>query len=139
MADEEPPEEEDDEEEDPMPEPTGTHNDGGLVFGSQVLTIGGETYVADDINVSFPVKEIVRENEVGVEDADVLIEQPFTGSATLQVLDSTTPVPAVAAAFTITSLNGVTLNCKVKDPGIKWGKDAETKISINFKKRHATS
>lgn len=119
-----------------MPEPTGTHNDGGLVFGSQVVTIDEETYVADDISISFPVEEITRKNESGVEDGDVLIEGAYTGSATLQVLDATTPVPAVAAAFQIVSLNNVTLDCKVKDPGVKWGSGAETKISINFKKRH---
>jgi hypothetical protein len=137
MADEEPPEEPEDEE--PMPDPTGTHNDGGLVWGSQIITIGGKTYVADDINVQFPIKEITRTNENDVEDGDVLIEGAFTGSATLQVLNSTTPVPPVAGAFTITSLNSVTLNCKVKEPGVKFGKGDEAKIPITFKKRHAVS
>lgn len=120
-----------------MADPTGTHSDGSLLWGTQVLAIptAGQNYIANDISVDFDTKSIESMNESGVVNKEVLIEQPFTGTATLQLASNTAPVPPIASAFAVTSLNGVSLSCKVTKAGAKFKQDGETLVDISFKKK----
>ncbi len=121
-----------------MADPAGTHSDGSLLWGTQVLAIpttSGSNYIANDIKVDFDSKSIESMNESGVVNKEVLIEQPFTGTATLQLSGSTIPTPAIGAAFTITSLNSVSLSCKVTKSGLAYKQDGETLVDISFKKK----
>jgi hypothetical protein len=118
-------------------DPAGTHNDGGVVFGSQIVTIDGVTYIAEDIDVKFPSKIIERTNEVGVDNGDVTIEKAFTGTMTLQLAAAATPIPPIGKAVTIVSLNAVSLSAKIIDTGVKFVADGETKVSVSFKKKFA--
>jgi len=112
-------------------------NDGGMIFGSQVVEIGSQVYAADDIDISIPVTEITRKDHLGRENADVLVKGAFSGSATLQIESDATPIPEMGDTFTIEAWDGTKFHCKVKEVGIRWGSEAETKLPITFKKHHA--
>ena len=118
-------------------DPAGTHNDNGLPFGSQALPIGGTTFIADNIDIDHPVKIITGTNEVGVPYREVLVEDAFTGSATLQLPTADTAPPAIAAPFAVKEAGGATLNVKVSKTGSRFKKDGETLIPIEFRKRFA--
>lgn len=123
-------------------DPAGTHNDNGLPFGSQALTIpttGGTPFIADNIDIDKPVKIITGTNEVGVPYREVLVEDAFTGNATLQLPTATTPPPNIGDKFTVKEAGGASLNCKVSKTGSRFKKDGETLIPIEFRKQHATN
>ena len=75
-------------------------------------------------------------NTVGIVNKEVLIEQPFTGSATLQLAATTTVAPSIGDPFTLVPVGGGTaLSCKVSKVGAKMSQDGETKVSIDFRKK----
>lgn len=116
-----------------MPDATGTHSDGALIFGSQILTINSVAYIGENISVSLPTKMIESMNEVGVDNKTILIEKKFTGSATLQLASSATVSPSRGHTFSITPVGGGTARqCWVTEVGEAFTQDGETKVSINF-------
>lgn len=121
-----------------MADPAGTHSDGVLLWGTQVLAIpttSGSNYIANDIKVDFDTDSIANKNISGVEANEVLIEKPFTGTCTLQLASGTIPRPAIGAKFTLTDLNAVSLSCKVTKSGTAYKVDGESLVDISFKKQ----
>ena len=120
-------------------DPAGTHSDGALVWGTQVVTIpttGGTAYIAEDISIDFDTEVLQSKNENGVVNKEVMIEQPFKGSCTLQLADATTDPPAIGSPFTISPKGGgAALNCKVSKVGQTQGQDSEAKFTIEFRKK----
>jgi hypothetical protein len=121
---------------------TGIHNDGGLVFGSQVLTIptgGAVTYIAKNIKINRPTALIESPGALGEPGKEALVEKNFTGTATLSILDIDTKAPAVAAAFTVQPRGGVAgtpiaaLNCKIVDNGENSDQNAEGTFEVTFR------
>ena len=121
-----------------MSEPAGTHNDGGLPFGSQLITIGAAAYIADNIDIDKPCTIITGKNEFNVPFREVLIEDGYTGSATLQLATEATAAPARGAAFTVKEAGGASLPVKVSKTGSRFKKDGETLVPIEFRQRYAT-
>ena len=103
-----------------MPNPSGTYNDGGLVFGSQVVSIVSVAYVAESINVD-------RSTSV--------IEQIPTGSMTLQLASSSTVAPSIGAAFTLVPVGGGSATFLISKVGEQFTQDGETKLSVDFRKQ----
>lgn len=121
-----------------MADPAGTHSDGTILWGTQVLAIpttSGSNYTANDIKVDFGTDVFGNKNISGVAQNEVMIEQPFEGTCTLQLLSAAIPVPAIGAKFTITSLNAVSLSCKVSKAGVAYKIDGETLVDISFRKQ----
>lgn len=117
-----------------MSELTGTHNDGGLAFGTQTVTANSVTYDTDDIDINFDTTEIERKGIYGIVNADVLIEQPYKGTATFQLATSATARPPIGTYFTLTADNSTTIGCKVTSVGNSYKQDGETKFKVGFKK-----
>ena len=118
-----------------MPDPAGTTNDGGLVFGSQVVTIDTVAYVAENISIDAPSTVIEQKDEYGVPSGQVIVEGFVTGTATLQLASSATTLPAIGDAFQITTIGGTAVYFLVSQVGQAFSQDAETKCNISFRKR----
>jgi hypothetical protein len=118
-----------------MPDPAGTTNDGGLVFGSQVVTIDAVAYVAENISIDAPSTVIEQKDEYGVPSGQVIVEGFVTGTATLQLASSATVLPAIGDAFQITTIGGTAVYFLVSQVGQAFSQDAETKCNISFRKR----
>ncbi len=118
-----------------MPDPAGTKNDGGLVFGSQVVTIDSVAYVAENISIDAPSTIIEQKDEYGVPSGQVIVEGFVTGTATLQIASSATALPAIGDAFQITTVGGVAVYFLISQVGQSFSQDAETKVNVSFRKR----
>lgn len=76
----------------------------GLPYGSRVLQLsssagaGYEAFVAEDVSVNRPTKELKRYNQLGEPSGAVYIEDWTTGTATLQ-LASGSQIPVVGDTF----------------------------------------
>ncbi|MES2568565.1 MAG: hypothetical protein V4710_00750 [Verrucomicrobiota bacterium] len=122
-----------------MPDPTGTKNNGGLVFGSQVFTIGtGEdeqTFIAEAFSLSAGANRLASMNQHGVENKQVFIATTPNGDATLQLADEDTVPPAQFAEFTATLIGGGTVTLIITEVGQAFTNNGETKLTIKvFKK-----
>lgn len=119
-----------------MPDPSGTHNDGGLVFGSQVVTINSVAYIAESISVDKDTNVIEHSNEYGVPTGQVFIEQVPSGSMTLQLSGSTVAAPAIGSTVTLVPVGGGSaVSFLVKKVGESFSQDAETKVSCDIRKK----
>ncbi len=115
----------------------GIHQDGGLPFGSQTVTIGAATFIADDISLDRPAMIITGRDELNRPFREVQVEDVFTGSATLQLATVATAPPIIGAPFTVKEAGGASLNVKVSKVGSKFAKDKETLVNIEFRQRFA--
>jgi hypothetical protein len=82
------------------------YNDGNIPFGSIVVTIGGVTGVAEDLEVEQPSTSIVRRNEINVPNGAVHIKDLIKVTMTLQLASVSTAVPTRFSIATF-SLGGV--------------------------------
>lgn len=84
---------------------------GTLVAGSPPTVTGGQSYVFEDIRLSYPTKEIRRPDQIGGPNGFVLVKDQPTGTAVIQIpmgsgtYNSTTggwdgvPWPALGSGF----------------------------------------
>lgn len=84
-------------------------NDVNIPFGSQAITIGGLSIVAESISISQPSTVLERSNQVGDPSGQVIIETFNTGSAVLQLATSAITVVTIGATFTLVRNNGATV------------------------------
>jgi len=68
-------------------------NDGDIPFGSQVVTINGVDYVAEEIDFEEKSTAIYRRNEINVPNGGVYISDLIKGKMTLQLASNDTAVP----------------------------------------------
>lgn len=112
------------------------YNDGTVQYGSRVLTINAVTYVADNISVTRPTKEIERSNEIGEPSGSVGVPGFVNGSATLQLASGSTAEPQGGMTFTVTFDSAIGAETfYVTGPGRVENKEGEKKINITFKKK----
>ncbi len=70
-----------------------------LPFGSEVLSIDGVNYIAEQFRVNQPSVTAERQNEVGAANGFALNKAPKVGSAQLQLATATTAIPQVGHTF----------------------------------------
>lgn len=121
-----------------MPDVAGTKNDGGVVFGSQVLTIDDrtgtdQTYIADAFSLDDPSNWFVRKNEKGVPNGQVGIDDVPTGSATLQLADEDVKLPKKFAEFDAVEVGGTAVTLIVAKIGQAFTSEGETKVTIDIR------
>lgn len=125
-----------------MPDPAGTFQDGGVVYGSYRVTLKNvddvnEEYVLKNFSVDEPVNDLVRKNEVGVPDGQVFIADRVTGSATGQFSTSTSKLPKKFQPFALPDEGGGSTIYFIKSVSRARGQDAEATFTIQFTKRLA--
>ncbi|MEM6884780.1 MAG: hypothetical protein AAF571_07080 [Verrucomicrobiota bacterium] len=112
-------------------------NDGSIPYGSRVITINLVTYVADNIEVQRPTKEILRTDEVDEPSGAVTYADFVTGSATLQMATSSTAMPPLGQTFTETFDTTVgSETFIIKNVSQPFEKGGERKVSIEFRKAY---
>jgi len=77
-------------------------NDGDIPFGSQVVSINGTDYVAEEIEFEEKSTAIYRRNEINVPNGGVYISDLVKGKMTLQLASNDTPVPEGQSVVTLT-------------------------------------
>lgn len=128
-----------------MPDATGTHNDGGVAFGSQVLAItfptGGAAvnYIANNIQPKFTTRIIESHDQLGRPAREVMIEGQPTGTAQLQFSGPTIKVPPINSRFAFRPVNGASdgsedIAMKVSELGTPFQAQGETFVDISFRK-----
>ena len=115
-----------------------TFNDVNVPFGSQVVTIGGTAFIADNISLNVPTQVIERRDEVGNPSGQVIIEQFVSGSAVLQFATTLTVPPTNGATFTMVRNGGATIGCVVSQVAEPQTQLDSKKCNINFRKRYGS-
>lgn len=117
-----------------MPDPTGTKNDGGLVHGSQIVTINGVEYIAESFSPTRGSNWLESMNQYGVPNKQAGKITIPTGSSTLQLAASTTVAPPMFTEFTAVPVGGAApLTWIVSEVGELIQHDGETKVNISFR------
>lgn len=106
-------------------------NQGTVSYGTQVLTINSNAFVAESVTVDQGSFEILRMNSTGVVDGRVLGPEPIKGSATLLYSAIVTNPPVPGETFTV-SAAGNTLNAVVVSVGESSGQREMQKCSITW-------
>ncbi len=109
------------------------YNDGSLPYGAQLLNINGVVYVAEQVDFSRPTKKIKRYNQVGEPSGQVFISDFDSGSATLQIQNSTVQLPPRGFTTNVV-FQGTNTNCVVSDVGTPQSQDDTYKVRIGFDK-----
>jgi hypothetical protein len=123
-----------------MSDIAGTKNDGGMVFGSQDLTIKDETgadavYVAEDFSLTRGSNWTVGRNKVNVPDKQFGVQDVKVGTATLLLSGSTIKLPKQFAEFNATEVGGGTEVLIVAEVGQAYTSGGETKVNIGVREK----
>src|SRR5437762_4729232 len=76
-------------------------NDGDIPFGSELVTINGVEYVAEEIDFEEKSTAIYRRNEINVPNGGVYIQDLIKGKMTLQLRSLAEAIPENQSAVTI--------------------------------------
>lgn len=122
-------------------DPAGTHSDGGMVFGSQIVTTttGGVAYIAEDIQVTDPSSRKERLNEVGVPNGAIYIDQAMTMDCTLQLATATTALPVKYDLLPIKPhpiSTSTAISFIISEIGQAFKQDDETKVKVKGYKKY---
>lgn len=114
------------------------YNDASVPFGSQVITIGLTSYVAENIAFNAGTTAIERRDANGNPQDQVLIDNFDTGTAVLQFATTLTVIPARGATFTLTRTGGATAGCILSETGEAYTQLDAKKVNISFRRRYAS-
>jgi len=119
-----------------MPDPTGTHSDGAIAWGTQVLTINGQQFTLEKGSMKRGTRKLQTMDGFGRVNAKVYVEDPITDTITLQVPGSTIEAPAIGATVPIVPLGGgAAINFMISEVGEETGNDAVSKISCTVEQK----
>ena len=113
-----------------------TTNDGGVPFGSQIITVGATTFVAENITYNEPSTLVERRDETGTPTGQVMINNFDNGTATLQLAATPTVPPTRGATFTLTRNGGATIACFFSEISEVEGQSADRKVTIQFRRKY---
>jgi hypothetical protein len=116
-----------------------SHSDGTLRFGSQTTVfsdIANVDYICEQISVEFPTREIRSNDEVGEANRRVLVDEPLTGSMTVQHPSTTSAMPGRGATFTLLRASAANVAATVKftvaKVGLTENQNDESKFTVDF-------
>lgn len=107
------------------------YNDGDLYYGSQVITLAGTSYVAEEIEFEETNKTLDRSDELGNPNGAVYIRQKTTGKMTLQLLSSGTAIPEINATLAV-DFRGVSKDFIVTKVGQPQKNDEIRKLQLEI-------
>lgn len=113
-----------------------THNDGTIPYGCRTETIGGTSYVCEDLEITRPVSTILRMNQAGEPTGSVGVAKHVTGTGTAQIATAgTMPVPGQSFSDTfITTVGAETF--KVTTVSQPEGSETDRKVRFEFIKMY---
>ena len=110
------------------------YNDGNVPFGAQVVTIGGVSFVAEDLQITDPSTIIERRDALGNPTGQVIITNFSNGTATLQYASTATTILTIGATFTITRNDSTTFSSVISQVGEPQKQTDAHKAAINWRK-----
>lgn len=105
-------------------------NDGSVPYGSEVLTISGVAFIAENVTYTNPTTFLERRNELNEPSGGVTIQDFINGSATLQLATTATVVPTNGAVFT----RGAGITYYLTEIGEPLSQGETKKVSVNFRR-----
>lgn len=112
--------------------------DNGVPFGSQAITIGNLSIVAESINLSAPSTIIERSNQVGDPSGQVIIEGFGSGSAVLQLATTAITVVTIGATFTLVRNNGATVGMVISSVDEAQSQFDSHKQNVGIRRRYGS-
>ena len=114
-----------------------TFNDGTVPYGSQVITIGTQTFVAENITTTEPTTVIERRDELGSPAGQVIISNFITGSCVLQLATTSTPLPTIGATFVVVRAGtpASTIAVIISEIGEVLNQTEAKKVNVSFRKK----
>lgn len=110
-------------------------NDGNVDFGSSAVTIGGVSYLAENISPSGDVNVVDIPNAVGAASKQVGVSQKIVGSMTLQLETTNSAIPARGGEFTLParySASGSAVVCYLTSVGTPRSVNDYAKVECGF-------
>lgn len=107
------------------------YNDGSLPYGAQTLNINAVVYVAETVDFTRPTKKIKRYNQLGEPAGQVFVSDFDTGTATIQLQNSSVALPPRGMTFNVV-FQATNTNCVVSDVGTPQSQDDTYKCRISF-------
>jgi hypothetical protein len=105
-----------------------------LPYGSRVLTINSIAYIANNFRVSQAGKLLERMTELGAPNGAVLIDTPYTGSAELQLANTSIAFPNVSLTFSArVDSENANLNFFITEVGVPETSDQWKNCDITFR------
>ena len=104
--------------------------DGTPEWGSQLISIDGEQYVAESFDVTFGTETNHLLDEYGTERAAVIISKQPNGSMTLQV-DQAQALPSRGNEFSVT-IDGTVHNFYLSECSVSQSQNDFQKLSCSF-------
>ena len=98
---------------------------GSATFGVSTATIGGDTFILEDIDISESSESYVQKDGNGEVTGQVIVSQHKSGSATAQLRSNT--LPSVGDIMTFDSDTYI-----LTEVGDTRSNDSERKVSISF-------
>jgi hypothetical protein len=110
------------------------YNDGGIPYGSQVLSINSVSYVAETIEFNQPTSTIERRNQLNVPSGAVYTDDFESGTALLQLANTNSLPPVKFDTFIVLASVNNNVNCVITEVGLPQARDQEKKVNISFRK-----
>lgn len=108
-----------------------------IPFGSQVITVGGVTFVAENINFTQPSTVLERRDEDGDPSGQVIVANFDNGTATLQLATTATTPVTIGATFTLSRSGGLaTVGCVISEVGDVLSQLDIKKLNVSFRRRY---
>jgi hypothetical protein len=107
--------------------------DGSALFASEVLSINSESYVAESLDVSFPVDVVTLQDENGNDNNNVYISRSVEGSATIQI-GTSQAIPQRGDSFALT-VDSTSYTFLITESSISRSNSDFAKVSISFRER----
>ena len=108
-----------------------------IPFGSQVITVGSVTFVAENVSFNQPSTAVERRDEVGTPTSQVIVANFNVGSMVLQLAATSTVPPTIGATFTLTRAGGgATVGCVFSDVGDVESQLEIRKLNVSFRQRY---
>lgn len=110
-------------------------NDSSVVAGSRDVTINSVVYTATNWDWDDETTEVERSDKNNIiSGVKVIRRNKQSGTGTLQLATTATPLPPMFVVFTTTDIDGATVNCYLTKRGRKEVNAGETTVPVSFRK-----
>jgi len=105
-----------------------------LPYGSRVLSINSVLYIANNFRVQQAGKLLERMTELGAPNGAVLIDAPYTGTAELQIANTSIAFPNISMTFSArVDAENANLNFFITEVGVPETSDQWKNCDITFR------
>lgn len=105
-----------------------------LPYGSRVLTINGVSYIANNFRVQKAGRLLERFTELAAPSGAVLLDAPYTGTAEIQIANTSVAFPNVSMTFSArVEQENANVNFFITEAGVPEAFDQFKNCDITFR------